>query len=224
MGFATIRQPVSLRRVTLLLVLGALVGLNFTRPGVGCLASAARALDGRRSWPVPAWVRQQPRDWREWVRWQGVLWKAFHGEDIDGAAWVKVLEPPLADRVEVRLGAVGGWETAALYRDDASPNDLLEAGLVDRVGCLRVMRPSGYTFQIRPFGPSLVARWYLVLLDGQGAELGRTMLTERIPGRELERFEDDMAIDRHPADRVDVGDAPKAVFFRRGPEGVIRGA
>lgn len=224
MGFATIRQPVSLRRVSLLLVLGLLVGLNFTRPGAYCLSRVARALEGRAAWQLPEWARHQPRDGRERVRWTGLLWKAFHAGNLDGAAPAEGLEPPMPDRVADRLAGLDGWATAALYRHDASPNDLLEAGLADRVGCLKVMRPAGSWFRFRQPSEDLMSWWHLVLLDGQGAELGRTILSERTPGWELDRSEDGTPIDRRRAGWVDAGDAPKAAFFRRSPEGVIRGA
>lgn len=223
MGFTTLRQPVSLRRVSLLLVLGLLVGLNFTRPGLAGISRGARALDECAVWDVPEWARHEPLDGRERARWSGLVWKAFHADEAEPEPGAEGMAPPMPDQIAERLGGLDGWDSAVMYLNDASPQDLYEAGLHDRVGCLRVMQRSGIGSMFRLGASGPLAWWHVVLLDEQGRELGRTIQTEITQGWELDHVEDGTPVYRRLAGWVEA-QAPKAVYFRRGSQGVIRGA
>jgi hypothetical protein len=218
----TDRRPVSLRRVSLLLVFGVLAGMCLAPAGRRMSRGAFHWLEFRGDPLFPAWTRDSRVDVSESTRWMGVLYGTFRDMRQDGDHPLESLTPLEPDAVAQRLEGLDGWSTAVLHRWGATPDEIFDAGLARRETCMTVLNRSftvGPGFQSSDFGPA--RNWFLVLLDERGRVLGRTHLTSRQPGWVARESEDGTSFFRQDPVLAGGPELAPATVFRRTAEGVL---
>ena len=171
-------------RITLLVALGATLGVAFTEAGhfaaKRCLAKVAPPPDVR----CPLFIDVARGSDSRYAE----LWRAFRDLDADGVGLDELAhdeDAPMPERVVQRLAGIDGWSTAVLFESKSSAGELRDAGLADTTTCVELACPIVIHHHAGPLGQPADdphRHWSLVLLDDDNRQVGRVSLTTERPG------------------------------------------